>query len=104
MFGDEMAWLTNMGSFEIKKSNGESVWEKEFLGRDYFIGYRVNSSLTKKIVSFENDNANKYATLGWKIDMEESYISNDGKHYIKQSTGTFYDLLPQSKISLNMLH
>ena len=95
MFGDEMAWLTNMGSFEIKTSNGESVWEKEFLGRDYFIGYRVTSSLNKKITSFENDNADKYATLSWKIDMEESYISNDGKHYIKQNTGTFYDLLPQ---------
>ncbi len=93
--GDESSWLTNTGTFEVKNYKGESLYYKDIIGRDYFIGYTVNSSLTKKLTSFENDNANKYATLGWKIDMKESYISNDGEHFIVQDGGTFYDLLPQ---------
>lgn len=94
-YGDERAWLTNTGSFEVKNSRGKTLYYKDIIGRDYFIGYKVNSSLTKKLTSFENNNADKYATLGWKIDMKESYISNDGEHYISQDSGTFYDLLPQ---------
>ncbi len=94
-FGDEMAWLTNTGSYEVKDSKGKQLFYKDVIGRDYFIGYVVNSSMTKKITSFENDNANKFATLSWKIDFAESYLSNDGRHYIKQDTGTFYDLIPQ---------
>lgn len=101
-YKDEMAWLTNTGSFEVVNDSGKVLYYKDVIGRDYFIGYVVNSSLAKKVTTFENNNADKYATIGWKVDFSESYISNDGRHYVKQDSGTFYDLIPQgSEVNLS---
>ena len=102
LYSDEKAWLTNTGTFEVKNSRGKVLYYKDIIGRDYFIGYKVNSSISKRLFSFDNNNADKYATLGWKIDMKESYFSNDGEQYIPQNSGTFYDLLPMgSEVNLS---
>jgi len=93
-FKDEKAWMTNIGSFDVRDNNDRQIFYKEIIGRDYVVGYNVNSSLAKKLTGFRNDNANKYATLSWKVDFSESYISNDGVQYVTQENGVFYDLLP----------
>ena len=101
-YADEMAWLTNTGTFEVRNSRGETKYYKDIIARDYFIGYKVNSHISKQLTSFENNNADKYATLGWKIDMKESYFTNDGEQFIPQNGGIFYDLLPQgSEVNLS---
>ncbi|MBQ3665122.1 MAG: BspA family leucine-rich repeat surface protein [Lachnospiraceae bacterium] len=104
-FGSNRAWLTNLGDYKVTKEvNGEekTLYHKEINGRDYFIGYLVNSSISKNKTSIYNDIVNKLVTIGWKVDVSESYTTNEGINYITQESGTFYDLLPMgSEVNLS---
>ena len=92
--GEEMSWLTNTGNYKVVRDGGTLLYNKDIIGRDYIIGYVVNSDMTKKVVSFSNSNADKIATISYKIDASESYLTNDGIQYVKQNSGTIFDLLP----------
>ncbi|MBO4218377.1 MAG: hypothetical protein J5887_02585, partial [Erysipelotrichaceae bacterium] len=54
----------------------------------------MDSSLSKKVIGASNNTANEEYTISWKVIMKEELTDQQGRSYIPQNSGTFYDLLP----------
>jgi len=61
---------------------------------DYIRVIQRNSNLTKDVVATANVTRQKLFTITWRVEMEETAISEDGTTYLTQNGGVFYDLLP----------
>ena len=90
----DKAWLTNTAKTVITDKNGDEIFSKDIIARDYIIGYIKTVDLDKTITGISNSTVNKWATLYWKASLSESFVTPDGLQYVQQDGGTFYDLLP----------
>ena len=90
----EKVWLTNVSEYQVHDDRDTLLHSSQRMARDFIIGVEKISELEKSVITTRSNPLNRMVTVGWKISMSESYIDNDGLHYIQQDSGTFYDLLP----------
>ena len=99
--GEKRVWLTNRANTSIYSSDRENISEdnciftKNEYARNYIIGYEKESSINKTSTFFSNNKIKKMVTVGWQVNISESYQTQDDRVYIPQETGAFYDLLPE---------
>ena len=72
----------------------EALYEKEVFGTDYVAGVVRHGELDKRVISGKNDKTNREYIVTWQATLGETYADGDGKHAVRQNSGTFYDLLP----------
>ena len=98
--GEKKSWLTNRACMKVYANDTEEVSDDTLildmtdLARDYIIGYERETEFKKETTFFSNDKIKQVVTLGWKTVLSESYMTQDGREYVPQRSGTFYDLLP----------
>ena len=86
--------LTNISNFTVVNDKAQVLYNKDSMATDYIIGV-VKESKIEKEVAFTTSNAlRRFVTVGWRVEIDEHYMTNDGVVYIPQDTGVFYDLLP----------
>ena len=90
----ERVTLGNIASVRFTDHAGNVFYSRDMYAEDYIIGIVRESLIEKTTTSFSNNKIKKYVTVGWRINANESYMTNDGRRYIPQESGTFYDLLP----------
>ncbi len=99
--GEKRAWLTNIANVKIYKSedeasanDGNKIFDKSEYARNYIIGYEKESQIEKTNTFMRNDKTKRTVTLGWNVEVDEHYMTQDGLKYVPQESGMFYDLLP----------
>ncbi len=91
----EQASLTNTEIFSVNNEDTEIAsltrQASQIIRREY-----RDSELKKRVIASFNDVASKQYTITWKVALSEWISGRQGLHrpYI-QSSGTFYDLLPE---------
>lgn len=92
--GENKAWVTNVAHTRVTDENGNTCFYKDINGRDYLYGFVPESYIRQQVTTFKNDKVEKKATIGWKTEMSETFMTNNGLEYVLQNGGTFYSLLP----------
>ncbi len=94
-------WMTNVANGKIYNcgidgiDNEENVYfSRNDYAKDYIIGVEKDTSLKKSSTFVTNNKLKRIATVGWRVDMFEGYMTQTGQAYIPQDSGTFYDLIP----------
>lgn len=72
----------------------ETLYENKVTGTDYVAGVVRHGELDKRVVSAKNDKTSREYIVTWQATLGETYEDGDGKHAVRQNSGTFYDLLP----------
>ena len=89
---DDKAYLGNEG--ETNEANRILTMVRE--GVDYVVGYDREGRIQKDFVAYENDTVNRRAIYTWTANACEVYVDKHQKeNFVRQSSGTFYDLLPE---------
>ncbi len=94
------SWLTNRANTKIyandtqEISNSNLVFSKTRVASDYLVGYERETRFEKTNTYSRNDKVKHIVTIGWSAELSESYMTQSGREYVPQSSGTFYDLLP----------
>ena len=78
---------------DAENSRG-GLFKDGMVNSDYVMKVQRQSNIEKYVSGTRNNKAKKTFTVTWRINMEESYTDNDGRHQIEQSSGKFYDLCP----------
>ena len=97
---EKKSWFTNRANAKVYANDGEEISEenqifnKTEVATNYLMGYDIESRINKRISFSQNDKLRHFVTLGWKVDLSESYKTQNGKKNVPQSSGAFYDLLP----------
>lgn len=103
---DKELKLHNISTSTIK-SNDKTLFEQQYYAYDRAVSPEKHSSIKKEVVSTGSNKVKKKYTLRWKISPRETLTTNSGTTYIKQKSGTFYDLLPKGlhleKGSINVI-
>ena len=100
--------LNNTAYLGVRDSTGKELFPTDTLNpkgfpysevgmtnTDYIAAVQKVSHIQKYDTGMRTNKAKKQFTVSWRINMEESYLDNDGKHYVYQDGGTFYDLCPE---------
>ena len=88
-------YLTNYANAQVLDSNDNVIFSKNLAASDFIVGVVKESYINKSVTSTVNNKFRRYSTIGWKVTMEESFLTNNGREYIEQSSGTYYALLPK---------
>ena len=78
---------------DAENSKGEA-YQEGMVNSDYVRKVLRQSNIQKYVTGTRNNKAKKTYTVTWRINMEESYTDNLGRHQIEQGGGTFFDLCP----------
>ena len=78
---------------------GENTSAKKIIGfvrngTDYVIGVIRHGDIKKSEIGYRNDTVNRQYRITWSVEASESYPTGEGRAYVNQESGTFYDLLP----------
>ncbi len=87
-------YLRNKSNSSIYDADNNCIYNTNNYANDYSIGVEKESEIIKEIKNTVNNKVKKFATVGWKVRMNEFFITNEGKEYVNQQSGSFYDLLP----------
>lgn len=104
---DKELKLHNISTSTIKSNDNKTLFEQQYYAYDRAVSPEKHSSIKKEVVSTGSNKVKKKYTLRWKISPRETLTTNSGTTYIKQKSGTFYDLLPKGlhleKGSINVI-
>ena len=88
-------YVTDVLHGDIYNPDGGKIVQFERYARDFIIGVEKVSDITQNVVSKINNKSDKSASVGWEVEMQETYRTNDGIKYVTQDTVIFYVLLPK---------
>ena len=92
---DSIALRNTVKGTVYKTTDGSVIQTWTEADTDYACVTQRDSYLRKTVVSTENNKKYKYFGINWKIAMEETATFGEGtREYVTQSSGRFYDLLP----------
>ena len=98
--GEKRVWLTNRANVRIYQAGSENIsdenmiFNKTEVARDYIVGYEKRSYINKQTTFQKNNKLKKTVTVGWRVEMYENYMTEEGLIYVPQDGGVFYDLIP----------
>ena len=86
--------ITNVSNYTVTNDKNEVLHDKDSIATDYIIGVQKESTIKKEVAFTTGNSLRRFATVGWRVEIDEHYMTNEGIVYIPQDTGVFYDLLP----------
>ena len=95
--GKQKVTVDNYLDFEVTQ-NDNVLFSRKVGVKDYIQKVVKESEIKKDITKTANNKRKKEYTVTWRVRASEKYVDNEGRHYIEQSSGTFYDLLPQGGV------
>ena len=85
--------LRNIATFTVSQ-NDRNIFSRTISGADTIRIVEKNSELKQYITGTNNNKKKRIYSIKWNNIMKETYKDNNGEHYIRQESGTFYSLLP----------
>ncbi|MGI6117551.1 MAG: SpaA isopeptide-forming pilin-related protein [Bilifractor sp.] len=89
----DLVILRNTADYSLKRNGSELLGKKSETGSAYTGEEEKEGSIRKDLVSYKNDAKHSSTTVTWSSEIYEKNKTQNT--YVKQSSGTFYDLLPE---------
>lgn len=85
--------VKNISTLNVVDSSQTSI-TRSASGTDYAAKVKINSNISKKVVSAKNYPGIRGYKINWETSMSETYTDDSGKYPVRQESGVFYDLIP----------
>lgn len=82
----------------IVTQGDNTIFSRTPHGTDYIQQVIRESEIKKDIIQTKNMKRQQRFDVTWRVTVNETYVDNEGLHYIFQENGKFYDLLPAGGI------
>ena len=69
-------------------------------GVDYVAGFQREGRIDKDYVAYSNNTIAQECTYTWTVDIREVFADKTSEHFVHQSSGIIYDLLPSGSTYL----
>ena len=87
--------LKNYAQSRVTDASGKEISSFRRYGLEYIIGIKRDGHITKEVSGYKNDTINRLYTITWKTEAYEDYREDTKRKLVSQSSGRFYDLLPE---------
>ena len=88
--------IYNQSAGEVKDYKDATIFRREDDTFDRLRRTQRDSSIKKRVTATGNQVKKKQYVITWSVDASETYTVGTGfKEYLRQNSGTFYDLLPK---------